>query len=138
MRVIVDTSVWSLALRRQRKELSHGERALVLLLREMIIEGDAILLGVVRQEVLSGISSPELFEALRQQLQGLEDLPPDTDDYERAALSTNECLRRGVATTIPDMLICAVASGRDLPILSTDADFKHYARHLPIRLYPLR
>jgi predicted nucleic acid-binding protein len=138
LRVIVDNSVWSLALRRQRKELSHGQRALVLLLREMIIEGDAILLGVVRQEVLSGIPSPEVFEVLRQRLQGLEDLPPDTDDYERAAHSANECLRRGVATTIPDMLICAVASGRDLPVLSTDADFKQYARHLPIRLYPLQ
>jgi predicted nucleic acid-binding protein len=137
LRVIVDTSVWSLALRRQRKDLSRGERSLVLLLRDIIVQGDAVLLGIVRQELLSGISSAGTFEIIRQRLRGLDDLPSDVEDYERAASSTNQCARHGVSTSIADMLICAVATGRDLPILSTDDDFKLYAKHLPIRLFSM-
>lgn len=134
MRVIVDTSVWSLALRRRRKDLSPPHRATVLLLREMIVQGDAVLLGIVRQELLTGVTSLQAFEAMRQRLHEFDDLPPDTEDYERAASAANECARRGVSTTTADMLICAMATGRDLPILTLGRDFERYAKHLPIRL----
>lgn len=126
-----------MALRRRQKELSPRERALVQMLRELIIQGDVVLLGIVRQELLTGLPSEESFESLRQRLEGFDDLAPDTDDYERAARSANQCARKGIAATTVDMLICAVASGRDLPILTTDADFQDYARHLPVRLHPL-
>jgi predicted nucleic acid-binding protein len=133
MRVIVDTSVWSLALRRRRRDLAPPERAMTLLLRDMIVEGDAVLLGVVRQEVLTGIP-PGTFEGLRDHLRGIDDEPPGVEDYERASDFANICIRAGVATSAIDMLICAVASGRDLPILTTDQDFLRYARRLPITL----
>jgi hypothetical protein len=109
----------------------------VQLLRELIIQGDAVLLGIVRQELLTGLPSDESFEPLRQRLEGFDDLAPDTEDYERAARLANQCARKGVAATTVDMLICAVASGRDLPVLTTDADFQDYARHLLVRLHPL-
>jgi predicted nucleic acid-binding protein len=134
--VVVDTSVWSLALRRRRKVLSPSERSLALLLRDLIVRGDAILLGLVRQELLTGITSPSAFENLRQQLHDFDDLAPDIDDFERAAFAANQCARNGVAGSTVDMLICAVALGRDLPILAVDADFARYARHMPLRLYP--
>lgn len=134
MRVIVDTSVWSLALRRRRKDLSPRQRATVLLLREMIVQGDAVLLGIVRQELLTGVTSEDAFEAMRQHLHEFDDLPPDIDDYERAASAANECARQGLSTTTADMLIWAIAGGRDLPILTLDRDFERYAKHLPIRL----
>jgi predicted nucleic acid-binding protein len=137
MRIVVDTSVWSLGLRRgRRRNLSRPQRAIAFLLRDLIVNGDAILLGVVRQELLTGIASPETFEAIRHHLRGFDDEPPDVDDYERAAAFGNACARSGVAATTPDMLICAVAAGRDLPILTTDDDFDRYAQRLPIRLYP--
>lgn len=132
--MIVDTSVWSLALRRRRKDLSSRERAIVLVLRDLIVRGDAVLLGIVRQELLTGVTSPQTFEAMRQRLHDFDDLPPDVDDYERAASAANECARHGVSSTTADMLICAVATGRELPILTLDRDFEHYAKHLPIRL----
>jgi predicted nucleic acid-binding protein len=134
MRVIVDTSVWSLALRRRPKDLSSRERAIVLLLRDLIVRGDVVLLGIVRQELLTGVTTSQTFEAMRQRLHDFDDLPPEIDDYERAASAANECARRGVSATIADMLICAVATGRDLPILTLDRDFERYAKHLPIRL----
>jgi predicted nucleic acid-binding protein len=136
MRVVVDTSVWSLALRRQRRNLTPPQRAIGLLLRDLIIEGDAILLGVVRQELLTGITVLETFEAIRHHLRSFDDDVPDVDDYERAAGFGNACTRAGISATTVDMLICAVASGRDLPILTTDDDFDRYAQHLPIKLYP--
>lgn len=137
MRVVVDTPIWSLALRRQRRrQLAAPQRALVLLLRDLIVEGDAVLLGAVRQELLTGVASAEAFAAIQEHLRGFDDLPPDIEDYERAAGYANECTRAGIATSSIDMLICAVAGGRDLPILTTDEDFGRYARRLPIRLYP--
>jgi predicted nucleic acid-binding protein len=137
VRVIVDTPVWSAALRRRRKNLSDRERSLVLHLRELIINGDAILLGSVRQELLTGIIDPAKFQLSRQRLRALDDLAPDTDDYERAAEYANECVRHGIAATTIDMLICAVAIGRGVPILTTDDDFARYAQWVPIRLRPL-
>jgi predicted nucleic acid-binding protein len=135
--VIVDTPVWSMALRRRRKNLSAHEQSMVLHLRELIINGEAILLGSVRQELLTGIIDPETFKSTRQRLRALDDLAPDTDDYERAAEYVNHCARHGVAATTIDMLICAVAIGLGVPILTTDNDFVRYARWVPMRLHPL-
>jgi predicted nucleic acid-binding protein len=137
VRVIVDTPVWSAALRRRRKNLSTRERSLVLYLRELIINGDAILLGSVRQELLTGIIDPDAFKLTRQRLRALDDLAPDTDDYERAAEYANQCARHGIAATTIAMLICAVAVGRGVRILTTDNDFARYAQWVPIRLHPL-
>jgi predicted nucleic acid-binding protein len=135
-RIIVDTSVWSLALRRRPKAVSSAERALSHLLRDMIIDGHVILIGVVRQELLTGINDPDAFENIRQYLHDFDDFPPDADDYERAAAFANQCQAAGIAATTVDMLLCSLAAGRELPILTTDRDFDHYRQHLPIRLYP--
>jgi predicted nucleic acid-binding protein len=135
MRVVVDTSVWSLALRRQRRDLTPAQRGLSLLLRDLIVDGDAVLLGVVRMELLTGIAPQQAFDAIRQHLRAFDDEVPDVEDYERGAAYGNECARAGIAATTVDMLICAFAAGRDLPILTTDADFDRYARRLPIRVY---
>jgi hypothetical protein len=101
----------------------------------MIVDGRAILLGVVRQELLTGIADRHTFESVQAYLHEFDDLPPDTDDYERAALFTNQCLFKGVAATTVDMLICSIAAGRDVPIFTGDRDFERYRQHVPIRLY---
>lgn len=106
------------------------------LLRDMIVRGSAVLLGTVRQELLTGIVSSDMFETIRARLHDFDDFPPGIDDYELAARYANDCARAGVSTTTADMLICAIAASRDLPILTTDGDFVHYATSLPIKLYP--
>jgi len=126
--------VWSLALRRRRKDLSPEQRSLELLLRDLIIAGDAVLLGAIRQEILTGILDKAVFERMSTHLRDFDDLSLQPNDYERAAAFANKCTRHGVAPTPIDMLLCAVASGRDLPLLTLDKDFEHYAKHLPIRL----
>jgi predicted nucleic acid-binding protein len=132
--VIIDTSVWSLALRRRPKQLSAAERALVHHLREIIIDGRAVMLGLVRQELLTGIADRNTFERVQAYLHEFDDLPPTVEDYERAAEFSNHCQSNGIAATTVDMLLCSVAASRDLPLFTTDYDFDHYRQHLPIRL----
>lgn len=136
MRVLVDTSVWSLALRRKSSDLSSGEQFLVHQLRNLIQEDRVQLLGVVRQEILSGIRHPEQFEKIRAFLRPFPDQPLDIEDYELAAQANNTCRAKGVALSAVDALICALALRKDFPILTTDIDFKRYARVLALKLHP--
>jgi predicted nucleic acid-binding protein len=57
------------------------------------------------------------------------------EDFEEAARANNTCRAAGVAGTLVDMLLCAVAARLDAPVFTTDADFTRYARHLPLRLH---
>ena len=134
MSVLVDTSVWSLALRRRR--VSAGPEAAEL--GALIREGRASIIDPVRQEILSGVSSEEQFQTLREYLRPFTDLPLATDDYEEAASFFNRCRTKGVQGSNTDFLICAAAARRQLTILTTDGDFSHFARVLPIQLHTPR
>ena len=131
----MDTSVWSLALRRRTGDLSAAERAAVLHWADLVRDGLAVLLGLVRQEVLTGVRSAGQFERLRGHLRGFDDEPLGPEDHERAAAIANSCIAAGVAGSPADFLLCAVAGGRDLPLFTTDPDFERYARHVPLRLH---
>jgi len=132
--VVVDTSVWSLALRRNRSQRS----AEVLELGELIREGRAVMLGPVRQELLSGVPSAEQYETLREHLRAFPDLPVEAEDYEEAATFFNRCRARGIQGSNTDFLICAASARRGFAILTTDADFLHFAKVLPIQLHAPR
>jgi len=133
--VLVDTSVWSLALRRKAQDLSAGERSAVAELAELIKEGRARIIGLVRQELLSGIKTSGQYEMLRGILRGFPDEPIGTSDYEAAAKASNDCRTKGIAVSVSDILICAIAPARDWSIFAADPDFKTYARILPIKLH---
>jgi len=130
MRVIVDTSVWSLALRRRKPAASpHCD-----LLRRLIMDGETVLLGAIRQELLSGIRFPEQYQRLKLRLRAFPDLTLETGDHELAAAFFNTCMSKGIAGGPIDLLICAAAHRRRYMILTTDPDFDHYGRHLSIDL----
>lgn len=135
--ILVDTTVWSLALRRRPGVLDERERALVERWRELSLKGDVTLIGVVRQEVLSGIRHREQFDRLRLALDAFTHTPTMLADHDQAATCFNECQSRGVAAGDVDMVLCAVALRHGLPIFTTDADFARYATVLPIRLYAI-
>lgn len=137
MIALVDTSIWSLALRRNREDVNNLERASVNALDELVREGRARIIGSVRQELLSGISNPRKFERIRIALRAFADEPLDVLDYEAAAKANNECRAKGVAVTAVDILLCAVAMRRDWAIFASDPDFEHYAKVLPLKLYAL-
>jgi len=129
MKVLVDTSVWSLALRRKEPS-AEAEK-----LAELILSSLVVLIGPVRQELLSGISNEKTFLSLKARLEHFDDLPVRTLDYETAALFYNICRFHGIQGSHVDFLICAVAANNDLLIFSTDQDFERYSQHLPIRLF---
>lgn len=138
MNVLVDTPVWSLALRRNAQDLSAAEKAVVAELTELIQEGRARIIGLVRQELLSGIKTSGQYEKLRGILRSFPDEAVATSDYESAAKARNDCRAKGVAVSVSDMLICSIALARDWPIFTTDPDFRNYARVLPVKLYTPR
>jgi predicted nucleic acid-binding protein len=130
MNVLVDTSVWSLALRRTKSVHPVTER-----LRELILEGRASIIGPIRQELLSGVKIDVQFDKLKQKLRAFPDIELMTDDHEEAARFFNTCRAKGVQGSNTDFLICAVAARRKLSIFSTDRDFELFARHVPVSLY---
>ena len=133
--VLVDTPVWSLALRRKPDDLSLRERQLTETLAELIREGRVELLGPVRQELLSGLREEAQFRKLREYLRAFPEHPLEAEDYEEAAQMNNRCRSRGIAGSAIDFLICAAAHRRGWMILTTDRDFQNYASVLPVRLH---
>ena len=134
MKVIVDTSVWSLAFRRSKAVKTPVVGALV----HLIEQGQVVLLGPVRQEVLSGIKHRDQFERLRERLAAFPDLELTARDFEMAAELCNLCITKGVQAAHTDFLIAAAAITRSYAVLSADRDFENIARIIPIRTYDLR
>jgi predicted nucleic acid-binding protein len=134
MNVLVDTSVWSLALRRDQPRGTRHENELV----ELISEGRVLMLGAVRQELLSGIRAVEQFRKLRDRLRAFPDISIGQDDYEEAASCFNRCRGRGIQGSNTDFLLCAVALREDVSILTTDDDFVRFAGALRVCLHQPR
>lgn len=138
MNALVDTSVWSLALRRKGEVLNSVEKSVVFELTELIKEGRAGIIGLIRQELLSGIRTVEQYDKLRTHLRSFPDEPVDTADYEDAAKAGNQCRTKGIVVSVVDALLCAVAMKRRWTVFTTDPDFKNYATVLPLKLHTLR
>ena len=132
--IVVDTPVWSLALRRKPEQLAKTEGRIVQVLSRLIDDGRAGLLGAVRQELLSGLREETQFRRLRDLLRDFPDLSVSSLDYEEAAHSSNRCRGAGIAASPVDMLICALALRHDCEIFTTDKDFVEYQRILKIQL----
>lgn len=135
--IVVDTPVWSLALRRKREDLGARELRVKKLWHEIVFDGRARLLGSVRQELLSGLREEAQFQRLRNYLRDFPDTPVLTEDYEEAARASNRCRSSGVAASPVDMLICAVALRLDWEVFTEDQDFSRYRRLLGIRLFTI-
>lgn len=138
MNVLVDTPIWSLALRRRAKDLNPQERIWAENLGELILEGRVVMIGPVRQELLSGIRDEAQFRRLREHLRAFEDEPLSTEDYEEAAQIHNRCRAEGIAGSAVDFLICAAALRRKWQIFTPDEDFRRYASHITFSLYQPR
>jgi len=130
MKAIVDTCVWSSVLRRDKIANREIEKKLVAL----ILNNDALIIGPIRQEILSGYSDKKKFEELKNKLDAFPNLEIIDDDYIIAAEFSNDCRKKGIQGSHIDFLICAVAYRYKLPIFTTDKDFLNYAKFLDIKL----
>lgn len=133
--ILVDTPIWSLALRRRQTDLSGVERRHVEEWERLVRQGAAQLIGPIRQELLSGVRDEAAWERLRHALSPFPDLQLTTPDYELASPFFNRCRARGITGSAIDLAICAVAHRYELPIYTTDSDFTRYAEILGLSLH---
>jgi hypothetical protein len=131
MKVIVDTSIWSCALRRGSQDDSAAAQEL----RRLIHDHRVQMLGPVRQEILSGIRHEAQFNRLNSYLTFFPDLSIISDDHVAAARFFNRCRAEGIQGSNTNFLICAVAVRNKMAIFSADKDFESFARIIPIELH---
>lgn len=128
--VLVDTCIWSLALRSNTPK----DTGVTGHLTQLIEDNQVRIIGAIRQELLSGYTDKNRFDRLRQKLIHFPNEPILDADYESAAEYANLCRAKGIQGSHTDFLICAVAIRAGFQIYTTDKDFQHYAKHLPIAL----
>jgi len=131
VKVLVDTSVWSVVLRRSKQTVS----GLTQQLRDLIADHRVEIIGPIRQEILSGIRYEDKFRKVNTYLSPFLDIPIIKEDYVTAARFFNLCRSKGIQGSNTDFLICAVALRNRLAIFTKDKDFLHFAKCLPIVLY---
>ena len=131
MSVFVDTSVWSLAFRRDNPptlpEIDELRRALE--------SGTAITTGLVLQELLQGFSRPKGHQTIIEYFAAIPLLIPDRDDHVLAAELRNTCRKKGVQIGTIDALLAQLSIRHELPILTTDRDFEHISGVTPLAIW---
>lgn len=128
---MVDTSVWSLALRRDVvPDVPHVN----LLVRALQGQSIVVTAGIILQEVLQGVLGPKQVQAIVGRLSALPMVMPDRQDYIDAADIGRTCRRSGVQLKTIDALIAQLCIRHDLELLTTDQDFEFAKRHVPLKL----
>jgi predicted nucleic acid-binding protein len=132
MTILVDTSVWSLALRRDGTNHAPEVRAL-----EETLQGSDVVVttGLILQELLQGFHGPRAAAAIIERFKALSMIHPDRADYVAAAEIRNSCRRAGVQVGTIDALLIQLCGRYELTLLSTDRDFAHAAVHIPFKLW---
>ena len=135
-KVLVDSSVWSLYFRKE-KNLSEADMRIIAKVNELNSDNRIVIIGAVRQEVLSGISSKEKFEKIEERLSFLEDFPVTTKNHITAARFFNECRSHGIQGAHNDFLIAAVAAENGFEVFTLDGDFSEYRNYIGVTLFGL-
>jgi len=129
---MVDTSVWSLALRRDPPLLLPQ----VSILRQMLeSEGIVLTTGLVLQELLQGFAGPRARRDIIEHFGALPMITPSREDHIEAAELRNTCRRAGVQIGTIDALLAQLCIHHGLTLLTTDNDFSRAALHCPLRVW---
>ena len=132
MSLFVDTSVWSLAFRRDVVATAVE----VIALRQSLEAGDTVLTtGLVLQELLQGFAGPRARRQLIERFAALPFINPDRQDHIEAADLRNRCRRSGVQIGTIDALLAELCIRHGLTLLTTDNDFSRIAGRFPLRLW---
>ncbi len=123
MNVFVDTSVWSLALRRD----APPDLPEVNELRRSLDSGTVYCTGLVLQELLQGFAKPKAHRQIISRFSALPLLVPDRDDYIHAAELRNRCRQKGVQAGTIDALLAQLCVRYELSMLTADNDFRSMA-----------
>ena len=130
--LFVDTSVWSLAFRRD----AIATVPEILALRQALEGADAVVTtGLVLQELLQGFAGARAHKQIVEHFAELPILTPDRDDHIQAAALRNQCRRAGVQVGTVDALLVQLCVRHGLTLLTTDQDFTHASRHCPLKIW---
>jgi len=132
--LLVDTSVWSLALRRDTIPDEEHVQAL-----ERALEGAELIVttGVIIQELLQGFKGPAERDQIIDRFAALPLISPDRHDHIAAADLHNLCRRSGVQFGTIDALLAQLCIRHNLTMLTTDKDFSHAASHCSLQIWGL-
>ena len=135
MTLFVDTSVWSLALR--RNTMPKGPE--VQRLQEALGGGESIYTtGIVLQELLQGFQGPKAKAQIVERFGALAMIVPARDDYIDAAELRNQCRCHGIQIGTIDALLAQLCIRHKLVMLATDRDFSHMTKWTPLQLWCAR
>jgi predicted nucleic acid-binding protein len=135
MRILVDTSIWSLALRRPSGAVNKE----AILLKTIIEQGeDVYLLGVILQEVLQGIRNSKDFLALKEYFRAFPLIDLTREDYVRAAELKNQLIGKGRPASTIDVLIASTAISHRLHLFTADKHFAQIAEHSELKLLAIQ
>ncbi|MDR2874426.1 MAG: PIN domain-containing protein [Methylobacillus sp.] len=135
MTLLVDTSVWSLALRR---DVMVADPEVQELKEALLGTRIVVTTGLILQELLQGFSGPKAQTQIVEHFAALPLLQPDREDYIKAAAVRNTCRKAGVQLGTVDALLAQLCIRHDLTLLTTDKDFTHAAKHCPLRVWPAK
>lgn len=133
MNVLVDTPIWSYALRTPIKKFQAHIEELTFLIKNQ----RALIIGPIRQEILSGYSDNRKYQTLKDKLSYFDNVRIIDSDYELAAELNNQCRKEGIQGSHIDFLICAVAKRMEFSIFTTDQDFSRYQKVIKIKLHSI-
>ena len=135
MTILVDTSVWSLALRRDAEATEPEVQAL-----KDALQGDEVVVttGLVLQELLQGFSGAKAQAQIVQRFAALPLIQPDRDDHVAAADIRNTCRRAGIQIGTIDAVLAQLCIRHELTLLTTDKDFTHASKHCALQVWPAK
>jgi predicted nucleic acid-binding protein len=120
MRLLIDTSVWSEALRRKNKDADSRDTFLYHIIQN---EEDIFVTGIILQEILSGIKDPKVFQRIEQHFHYFNFINPGISDYVEAAKLRNSVSKKGISLATVDALIAQIAISYNLHLITYDNDF---------------
>jgi predicted nucleic acid-binding protein len=129
--VLVDTSVWSLALRRDTAPDTAEMKTLTRCLERQHI---LFTTGIILQELLQGFRGPKQRDRIIEHFSSLPLIVPDFADHVAAAALQTTCRQKGIQIGTIDALLAQLAIGHDLELLTADRDFVLISRHASLRL----
>ena len=132
MTLLVDTSVWSVAFRRDQESTVPEVGTL-----RAALEGGEIVVttGLVLQELLQGFAGPRARKDIIERFAALPIISPDRQDHIHAAELRNTCRRAGIQLGTIDALLAQLCIRHDLTLLTTDNDFLHASSHCPLKVW---
>ena len=132
MSYLVDTSVWSLAFRRDVPDTTRE----VAELKRALEAGDEILVtGLVLQELLQGFNKPKAYNQIIEYFSALPFIVPEREEHIKAADLRNLCRRKGIQAGTIDVLLASLCIERDIQILTSDKDFSRIAKVSSLKVW---